>query len=193
MKTEQPKRWPKRVVIGFVGLAALTASVLIILATTTRLPGEEKTPAGIRRDTALYIKMRDGVQIAADVWLPQDYQAGQRLPVLLRTTRYERDGQFGWAFRLAVAFKQTDPHDQQTDYLNERRFVVVVADTRGSGASSGHRETEFSPELILWAENATKCDNSRVHRTPIVDGGSEYTANLRPRPSNFQRHRSVAY
>ena len=148
MKTEQPKRWPKRVVIGFVGLAALTASVLIILATTTRLPGEEKTPAGIRRDTALYIKMRDGVQIAADVWLPQDYQAGQRLPVLLRTTRYERDGQFGWAFRLAVAFKQTDPHDQQTDYLNERRFVVVVADTRGSGASSGHRETEFSPELI---------------------------------------------
>jgi putative CocE/NonD family hydrolase len=26
--------------------------------------------------------------------------------------------------------------------------VVVVADTRGSGVSSGHRETEFSPELI---------------------------------------------
>jgi putative CocE/NonD family hydrolase len=151
MKTEQPKRWLKRVVLGLVGLAALTASVLAVLATTTKLPGEENTPAGTRRDTALYIKMRDGVSIAVDVWLPQDYQAGQRLPVLLRTTRYGRDGQFGWAFRLAVALKQTDPHgpgDEQTDYLNQRHFVVVVADTRGSGASSGQRETEFSPGLI---------------------------------------------
>ena len=60
-------QWLKRVVLGLVGLAALTASVLAILATTTKLPGEEKTPAGVRRDTALYIKMRDGVQIAADV------------------------------------------------------------------------------------------------------------------------------
>ena len=148
MKTEQPKRWLKRVVLGLVGLAALTASVLAILATTTKLPGEEKTPAGIRRDTALYIPMRDGVQIAADVYLPQDYQAGQRLPALLRTTRYGRDGQFGWAYRLAVALKQTDPHDQQIDYLNGRHFVVVLVDARGSGASGGHRETEFSREEI---------------------------------------------
>src|SRR5690348_11352066 len=84
MKAEQPKRWLKRVVLGLVGLAVLTVSVLAILATTTRLPGEEETRAGIRRDTALYVKMRDGVQIAADVWLPHDYQAGQRLPTLLR-------------------------------------------------------------------------------------------------------------
>ena len=138
----------------------MTATVLAILATFTKLPGEEKTPAGVRRDTALYIKMRDGVQIAVDVWLPQDYQAGQRLPTLLRTTRYGRDGQFGWAYRLAVAFKQTDPHDEQTDYLNGRHFVVVLADTRGSGASAGHRETEFSREeisdlgeLVNWAAN----------------------------------------
>jgi uncharacterized protein len=50
-----------------------------------------------------------------------------------------------------VAFKQSSPHgpgDEQTDYLNQRHFVVVVADTRGSGGSSGHRETEFSKELI---------------------------------------------
>jgi uncharacterized protein len=141
-------QWLKRIVLGLAGLAALTASVLAILATLTKLPGEERTPSGVRRDTALYIKMRDDVQIAVDVWLPKDYQAGQQLPALLRSTRYGRDGQFGWAFRLAVAFKQTDPHDEQTDYLNERHFVVVLADTRGSGASSGHRETEFSPELI---------------------------------------------
>jgi putative CocE/NonD family hydrolase len=158
MKIEPLGRWLKRVVIGLLVLAALTVSVLAVLAATTKLPGEEKTPGGVRRDTALYIKMRDGVQIAADVWLPQDYQVGQRLPTLLRTTRYGRDGQFGWEYRLAVAFKQTDPHDEQTDYLNQRHFVVIVADARGSGASGGHRETEFSRdeisdlgELVNWA------------------------------------------
>ena len=103
----------------------------------------------------------DGVQIADDVWLPQDYQARQRLPVLLRTTRYGRDGQFGWAYRLAVALKQAQPHDpgdEQTDYLNQHHFVVVVGDARGSGASGGHRDTEFSREeisdlgeLVNWA------------------------------------------
>jgi hypothetical protein len=95
--------------------------------------------------------MGDGVQIAVDVWLPQDYQAGQRLPVLMRTTRYGRDGQFGWAFRLLVGLKQTNPHgpgDEQTDYLNARNFVVMVVDARGTGASSGHRDREFSPEEI---------------------------------------------
>ena len=160
MKTEPPKRWLRRIVLGLVGLAALIASVLAILAVLTKLPGEEKTPAGVRRDTALYIKMRDGVQIALDVWLPQDYQVGQRLPVLLRTTRYGRDGQFGWEYRLAVALQQTDPHDEQTDYLNRRHFAVMVADARGSGASGGHRETEFSREeisdlgeLVNWSAN----------------------------------------
>ena len=161
----------KNVALGLVGLAVLTAGALAILATVTKLPGEEKTPAGVRRDTALYIKMRDGVQIAVDVWLPQDYRAGQRLPVLLRTTRYGRDGQFGWAYRLAVALKQADPHgpgDAQTDYLNQRHFVVIVGDARGSGASGGHRETEFSREeisdlgeLVNWAANQT-WSNGRI-------------------------------
>jgi hypothetical protein len=105
--------------------------------------------------------MRDGVEIAADVWLPPDYRAGQRLPVLMRTTRYGRDGQFGWAFRLLVGLKQTDPHgpgDEQTDYLNARHFVVMLVDARGSGASGGQRQSEFSREeisdlgeLVSWA------------------------------------------
>jgi putative CocE/NonD family hydrolase len=147
--------------LALLGLAGLTVAALALLVTLTKLPGEEKTRAGSRRDTALYVTMRDRVQIAVDVWVPQDYQAGQRLPVLLRTTRYGRDGQFGWAYRLAVALKQAQPHgpgDEQTDYLNQHHFVVVVGDSRGSGASGGHRETEFSREeisdlgeLVSWA------------------------------------------
>jgi putative CocE/NonD family hydrolase len=161
----------KRVVLALLCLAVLTAAAMALLISTTKLAGEEKTPAGARRNTSLYIKMRDGVPIAADIWLPRDYQSGQRLPVLLRTTRYGRDGQFGWGFRLFVALKQTDPHgpgDVQTDYLNGRHFVVVVADARGTGASGGHREIEFSREeisdlgeLATWAAQQS-WSNGRV-------------------------------
>jgi uncharacterized protein len=152
------RKWLKLVAVGLAGLGALTVGILVILIAVTKLPGKARTPSGLRRDTALYIKMRDGVQIAADVWLPQDYQAGQRLPVLMRTTRYGRDGQFGWEYRLLVGLKQTDARDEQTDYLNARHFVVIIADARACGASSGHREAEFSREeisdlgeLVNWA------------------------------------------
>ena len=154
-------RWLKSALLAIAGLVVLAAALAAVVSLVTKLPGELKTPSGIRRDTALYIKMRDGVPIAADVWLPQDYQTGQRLPVLIRTTRYGRDGQFGWGFRLLVGFKLTDPHgpgDELTDYLNARHFVVMVTDVRGSGASGGQREIEFSRdefadlgELTGWA------------------------------------------
>jgi hypothetical protein len=52
---------------------------------------------------------------------------------------------------MLVGLKQTDPRgpgDEQTDYLNARHFVVMGVDARGSGASGGHRETEFSREEI---------------------------------------------
>jgi hypothetical protein len=56
--------WAKRLGFGLVGLAALVAVTLTILAARTRLPGEELTPAGVRRNTSQYVKMRDAVPIA---------------------------------------------------------------------------------------------------------------------------------
>jgi hypothetical protein len=48
--------WLKRIVLGLVGLAALIACILGILAIVTNLPGEEKTPAGIRRDVCRSVR-----------------------------------------------------------------------------------------------------------------------------------------
>ena len=56
----------KHIVLGLVGLAGLTAIVLAILAALIKLPGEEKTPAGVRRDMVLYITMREGAHYYAN-------------------------------------------------------------------------------------------------------------------------------
>ncbi len=39
---------------------------------------------------SFYVEMRDGVRIAIDVWLPEDLRPGQKIPAMMRMTRYWR-------------------------------------------------------------------------------------------------------
>jgi uncharacterized protein len=94
--------------------------------------------------SSLYLPMRDGVEIAADVYLPRDLAPGARLPAVLRQTRYYRR----MAFRAPFDRLIPDP------YLGMiRRFVAagyawVAIDVRGTGASFGTRQLEWSPDEI---------------------------------------------
>lgn len=136
--------------------ATLLATVLAALAPPAAsarvlLPGEETTPAGLRRDTAVYVPMRDGVEIAVDVWLPPAHRRGDRWPALMKTTRYWRTSETGWLTRLLVALhvvRVADMVDRQREYFNGRGYVVLKVDARGSGASGGRRIVEYSPDEI---------------------------------------------
>ncbi|HYA63625.1 MAG TPA: CocE/NonD family hydrolase, partial [Candidatus Sulfotelmatobacter sp.] len=141
-------------IVVFLGIATLTAR--------TKLPGEEMTPAGIRRSTSTYVKMRDGVEIAVTVKLPADWKLGEKFPVLMRTTRYWREPQIGWTLRVLIALHfaslPEELEDRPAAYFNQRHFVVLAVDARGSGASGGNRPVEWSPaevadmgEVAAWA------------------------------------------
>jgi putative CocE/NonD family hydrolase len=155
------RKWMKRIALGFAALVALAVAVLAVLILRVQFPGEQMTPAGIRCNTAVYLKMRDGVEIAVDIWLPSDLKPGERLPVLMRTTRYWRARRLGWGLRLLVALRQVHTENlvnRQRAYFNGRRFVVITVDARGSGASGGQRAVEYSPdevadlgEVAAWA------------------------------------------
>jgi len=146
-------------VILSLGIAAL---VVTIVTASTKVPGEELTPAGIRQSSSQYLNMPDGVEIAVTIDLPPDLKVAERIPVLVRTTRYWRALQIGWTLRMLVAFHQASPpqelEDRQAAYFNRRHFAVVVVDARGSGASGGSRTMEWSPaevadigEVAAWA------------------------------------------
>jgi len=60
----------RRIAFGILVLATLLAVILSFRVRRLQLPGEEIVPAGYRRNVALYVAMRDGTQIAVDVWLP---------------------------------------------------------------------------------------------------------------------------
>lgn len=160
----------RRISLAIVALATLTAGILLLLAAHVKLTGEETTPSGLRRNYSLYVKMRDGTRLAVDVWLPADYRAGERLPVLMRSTRYWRALQprLGLRLRVLLHLAPNALFDAQDKYLSQRRFVVVLSDMRGSGASEGERYAEYSPDeiadlgdLAAWAASQT-WSNGRI-------------------------------
>jgi hypothetical protein len=151
----------RRIALRVTVLGLAFVAVTAFLTSRVRLPGEERVPAGYRRNQAVYVPMRDGVEIAVDIWLPPQLRVGERVPVLMQATRYWRAWQPGWLFRVLVVLHLKRPDnllDPQVQFFSRQGFAVILADARGSGASGGTRITELSPdeitdlgELIGWA------------------------------------------
>ena len=119
-----------------------------------------------------YVTMHDSTRLAVSSWLPNDHGVeGSKYPVILITTRYWR----------ANAFYHDEPEFQKyypfAHFLMLNGYVLVAADARGSGASFGSRETEYSPaevedigEVIEWVARQEWCDGR------VVTEGTSYTA-----------------
>jgi putative CocE/NonD family hydrolase len=93
-----------------------------------------------------YLTMRDGAQIAVDVLLPLDLNAGTRLPVVLTMTRYWRS----FELRLPAPPQRAPiaPREPFADDLVLRGFAMIIVDARGSGASTGVSRHPWTPEEI---------------------------------------------
>ncbi|MFN8575084.1 MAG: CocE/NonD family hydrolase [Gemmatimonadaceae bacterium] len=136
--------------VGQVALAVVVVLVIAagVLIATAKDAGDATVPAGLRRNQALYVTMRDGVQIAIDVWLPADYATGAKIPALIHATRYVRAIAPGPLARLATALGKYSTLDPRTKALNAAGYAAVLVDARGSGASTGVRKIEWSPDEL---------------------------------------------
>src|SRR5260370_26109748 len=135
------RRWGKWVGDGVLSVVIVISVVVIVATSLLKLPGEENTTAGIRRSRSRYLKMRDGVEIAVSVYLPPDLKTGERVPVLMRTTRYWREPQIGRTLRVLVTLNLVRPDDlldKQVAYFNQRRVAVLLLYARASDASGGN-------------------------------------------------------
>lgn len=94
---------------------------------------------------SLLITTRDGVRLAADLYLPEDLPAGAKLPTILVQTRYVRDMNYRWPFSLFMKSR----FDGIIRYFVQRGYAWVFVDARGSGASFGTRPYPYSDAEIL--------------------------------------------
>jgi uncharacterized protein len=92
---------------------------------------------------AFYLSMRDGVRIAVDLWLPAGASAEQRVPTVMRATRYTRDQEV--LDRSATPV--TDSEAEARQFVT-RGYAEVIVDARGSGASFGTRSHPWSSDEV---------------------------------------------
>jgi hypothetical protein len=112
------------------------------------LSAAAQSPTPVRSEFGVMIPMRDGVKLAADVWLPE---APGRYPVLLVRTPYEKTG-----FKLY----------EWAQYFASRGYVFAIQDTRGRGDSEGTFDAFFGEgrdgsDTIEWLA-AQSWSNGRV-------------------------------
>lgn len=131
-------KWIPRVLVGLLA----TAGALSIAAPV--LPPSPPT-YGVRVEKT-WIPMKDGVRLAATLYMPEGARPGEQFPALLEYLPYRKDD-------------GTLPGDYGThSYFAKRGFVGARVDIRGFGASEGTppdreysaQEQQDGDEIIAW-------------------------------------------
>ena len=98
--------------------------------------------------TSIYLSMKDGVRLAAEIILPKGLPEGEQIPTLLYRTRYWR------AYELKEPPTEPDTIHQ---FFTSYGYAIVKLDVRGTGASFGKMVHEWQPidiedtyEVIDW-------------------------------------------
>lgn len=137
--------------------------------------------------TSQYIEARDGTRLAVDVYIPTvaGDPPGEKIPVVLHYTRYIR------AVELEDGSVYGGPdRDPVMVHLLRHGYAVAVADARGTGASYGERNGDFSVEenrdsytIIEWL-GAQPWSNGRVGMSGrSYPGMTQYQAAAQDPPS----------
>jgi putative CocE/NonD family hydrolase len=157
----------KKIILAIFAILIIGAGGLLLWANAYPDLNETETAGGLPRNHSQYLTMRDGVDIAVEVWLPADLTAEAQVPTLIQATRYSRAS---LAYDLTLVDKLRirlgDVDERQVPYTllkpeatwaNAAGYAVVFVDARGSAASFGTRPIEWSPdeiadygEVIAW-------------------------------------------
>jgi putative CocE/NonD family hydrolase len=139
-------KWTGIGIVGLLGLAVIAAVASILIGTLLFDHRARATvPAGLARNSSLYVTSADGTKIAIDVWLPETLNPGQRVPALIKATPYWRAQQLTWIGKALATFLAPDfVIEPDVEILNRRGYAVVVVEARGTGASFGTLKIMFS-------------------------------------------------
>ncbi len=118
---------------------------------------------------SLYITMRDGIRLAADVILPTGLPEGERIPAILQQTRYWRSSEFRAPFRWfwPIADERNPYIKAQKSFFTSRGYALVLVDVRGTGASFGVWRYPWEPasiedgrEIVDWIIQQPWCSGA---------------------------------
>jgi putative CocE/NonD family hydrolase len=98
---------------------------------------------------SLFITMRDGVRLAAEVVLPANLPPGTKIPALLSQTRYWRAMELRAPFKWFLSPQALDPDFKDFQpFFASHGYALVIVDVRGTGASFGTWPHPWSAESV---------------------------------------------
>src|SRR3974390_3871287 len=145
-------------------------SLSFLLISCGLLPGQTaKPPSSTRYGVRMvqdWIPMKDGVRLAATLYMPDGAKPGEKFPALLEYLPYRKDD--------GTAAGDYPKHT----YFARRGYVSVRVDIRGFGASEGvppereysEQEQRDGEQVIAWLAHQP-WSNGRVGRFGISWGG----------------------
>jgi putative CocE/NonD family hydrolase len=150
------------------------------------VPKRNKTFSGLRKES-YYLTMRDGIKIAVEVLLPENFSPEDKFPAILLQTRYWRDYDFRIPFKWIMKDYSFGYSKQLYKIGVERGFVFVKVDVRGTGASFGTRpwpwsanEVKDGREITDWIINQPWSDGNVVSMgVSYLGTAAEYLASLK--------------
>jgi putative CocE/NonD family hydrolase len=114
-------------------------------------------PARASVRTARYLPMSDGARIAIDLHLPAALCPGEKLPTILRQTRYFRSVVVRAPFGPLPVTRIPDNYYDTRRFFLSHGYAWIDVDVRGTGASFGHqpypwseREVRDGAEIADW-------------------------------------------
>lgn len=84
-----------------------------------------------------YLTMRDGVRLGIDIHLPKSFKTGDRLPTIIRQTRYFRSVEILAALDGRLLRDAVDIAAHTRERFLAQGYAWVDVDVRGSGVSGG--------------------------------------------------------
>lgn len=107
------------------------------------------TAAGLKQSSSFYVTMRDGTKINVNLVLPQSLGKEEKIPAVLECTRYATGHATSFVGKAMINLGIIK--DEMPVFLSEllkTKHAYVYVQARGSGASFGKRNIEFSKEEI---------------------------------------------
>jgi len=98
--------------------------------------------------TSSYVPMSDSVRLAVDVFLPKQLEEGRKVPTVVYFVRYVRTFQLKAFWRPLKSPAFGSVAEEEVKFLTSHGYAVAIVDLRGTGASFGHRDMEFSPKEV---------------------------------------------
>ncbi len=133
-----------KVILGIVLFAALIGTSVFIIAGL--IPAKDPVP-GARK--SVYVTMEDGTKIAVRYTLPAGMKKDEKVPAVMESTRYGTERKRSFLLNALMNLKIAKEIPPATIVkLLESKYAFVAVDARGSGASFGTRDMEFSKEEV---------------------------------------------